>query len=400
MTLRILLDTNALFGNKWRTTEAMKTFARLCAGGFVQCFVPHVVENEVISQGVAHQKAEIAVMQASFRKLKKYSLPELHYNALSKALNDLDRDKDEILSRPQDDFQRWCESIGAMRVPLGISHADDVLKAYFYGDAPFRTIKSREDIPDAFIYQVIRDLAAEPLLVVCEDGNLRKACEKLDNVTAFKTIDQILAHESVARAIAQESGKMAEPRTMALKDCLPKEAIKKEFLLAKPVAIERTRRLLSALGQRSALLDTRLAPQIMAYLFRSQVESDLIASHDHRAQVDACAVGEIHYDFTSASFYGDGKFGVGFLASTTLQVSYYVNERAAHLVRGRSIARKQVYKDEEEVKAILDAHISGRAVLKLDADAVADEDVLSNLGKLDLDEISRVEIFLDNEDDE
>jgi hypothetical protein len=78
MMIRALLDTNAFYENKWRKTQAMDTFADLCRARSVQCFIPHVVFREIVSQGRVHQDREISAIRAAIRKLKNIASPRVN----------------------------------------------------------------------------------------------------------------------------------------------------------------------------------------------------------------------------------------------------------------------------------------------------------------------------------
>ena len=64
---------------------------------------------------------------------------------------------------------------------------------YFAGDPPFKSLKSRDDIPDAFIFQQIKKISESGLTyIVSNDKNLTKECSKLSNTVVFNEWDEFL----------------------------------------------------------------------------------------------------------------------------------------------------------------------------------------------------------------
>lgn len=74
------------------------------------------------------------------------------------------------------------------------AHAVAVFGSYFSGGAPFEQAKSRDDLPDAFIYESTKDLVTEvgELFVVSRDGNLATHLRKIDGVTVYADIHALL----------------------------------------------------------------------------------------------------------------------------------------------------------------------------------------------------------------
>lgn len=394
MTLRALLDTNAFYENKWRKTEAMKTFANLCRTGLLQCFIPHVVLREITSQGKAHQDQEIATMSAAFKKLKKYSLPPAQYEILTNAIDNLDQNKGMVLEKPALDFQSWCVSIAAVHVPMAGDHPGRVLDSYFEGSAPFKKLKSREDFPDAFIYEIVKDLAVESLLIVCQDDNLRKACERFPNVKGFKTIDKLLADPQVASLIVEAT---AEDDELAIVGFVENVNAQDS---TKPDWVETAKKQLAAIGRRPETLRQGLVGAIIDELLRTQVQSSLIASSDHKGEVLLAAIGDIQFDLEDASYYGDGKFSFAFAATGTLSLQYYVDEYAFDRVRGKIVSSKRVYKDVEQFQTDFDAHVYGRAILQIDSSSVESGKILQNYKMFEVDEIQKIVLSDDRDPQE
>jgi hypothetical protein len=91
----------------------------------------------------------------------------------------------------------------AVRHSFGAVDAGDVFELYFAGAPPFGSRKSRNDLPDGFIFVAIRALADSgvgPIDVIASDRRLRRACEQLKNVTAHADISNLMSGISPAVA--------------------------------------------------------------------------------------------------------------------------------------------------------------------------------------------------------
>lgn len=394
MPIRVLLDTNALYDNKWRASEGMRTFARLCKSGHVQCIVPHVVEQEIISQAVTHQSSGLAALHASFKKLKKYNLPPADYAALSQALAALKVNEGVVLQSPAAEFQAWCEDIQAVRADLRAEHARNILNGYFSGTAPFKSVKSRKDFPDAFIYEVVKDYCGEALYVICDDAALRKACAKLKNVTALQNIDHFIALSNVKALIVAESSPVPVIERASLEEIEARKASKSEN------AVDYVLELLAKANVRSPVWDTKLISDVRQELMGESIHSPMFASNDRSGYVNVLLIDAVDYLAASATYYGDWKFSLQFKMRGTALVQYYHSWDSGLKIYGRDVSTKTVYKDVEEVSAILDLALSGRAIVELDIERVVSQGVVDSFRSIALDEILEFELSATAHDDE
>jgi hypothetical protein len=95
------------------------------------------------------------------------------------------------------------------------------MDAYFRGLPPFSTAKSRKDIPDAFIYAVLLDLAREPggVAFVSSDRRFLEACRGAGGVALFDSIPAFLASEAVRarRVSVDDERRLTSGRTLLIR---------------------------------------------------------------------------------------------------------------------------------------------------------------------------------------
>lgn len=126
-----------------------------------ELYIPEIVENEYLTWiRKESQEAYDTVVKAT-ESLNKYYEDEnimgfeLKYNfAASVAGNQIN----EILKKIFDNWRKFKINTNATILPINNNHGKIVMDAYFYGKTPFKSVKNRADIPDAFIYYSMLDL--------------------------------------------------------------------------------------------------------------------------------------------------------------------------------------------------------------------------------------------------
>lgn len=82
----------------------------------------------------------------------------------------------------------------------GDGHAQRILTKYFEGELPFGSRKARKDFPDAFIVEILLDLAVDnELSFVTSDSRMKNAFANFSNITVFDSLEHLLkSNEFVA----------------------------------------------------------------------------------------------------------------------------------------------------------------------------------------------------------
>lgn len=77
-------------------------------------------------------------------------------------------------------------------LPIDSSHGELVMNSYFSGEIPFKNLKNRSDIPDAFIYQSIKDLlkTKEKILFISQDKGFIKRINS-DQIVCFESLSKL-----------------------------------------------------------------------------------------------------------------------------------------------------------------------------------------------------------------
>jgi hypothetical protein len=192
----VALDTNCL----WNAftgdgSLALDCLSALAKDSRIKIHIPSIVLSEVRSH-ISEQIQKTGVQEAlqTLKPLRKITPSRLKpvvgnlETSITSFLQDLEA---ELTSK----VRNWLECTGASILPVGIAHAERVFEKYFSGTAPFKAIKSREDFPDAFIFEAIQDLLPQldELLVVCNDERLRAAFSTDEKISIFSDLRALLA---------------------------------------------------------------------------------------------------------------------------------------------------------------------------------------------------------------
>lgn len=101
-------------------------------------------------------------------------------------------------------FQNILQSSSIQVIRLSLEQTEEVFDSYFSGKAPFKNIKSREDIPDAFIFSTIKEASKNDDInvhVITSDIPFYNACVKLKNVSSHKSIPEFLRSDTIEERI-------------------------------------------------------------------------------------------------------------------------------------------------------------------------------------------------------
>ena len=193
--IHVALDTSIYRGKPSLDSPEFKALGYLAKKECICIHIPYIVEQEFESY-LYHKHVKkidrIINSLSIFIGHKKVNdlVPDL-----SQHLETIKENKEELYEETKEEFVEWLNSVGATRYEFSVSEAQDAMNAYFYGKAPLKQPKNRNDIPDSFIYQAIKSLHNEygdSFHFVVNDRNLRSACEA-DGVTVYESLNDFIA---------------------------------------------------------------------------------------------------------------------------------------------------------------------------------------------------------------
>jgi len=197
--MRVALDTNIFHNDRSLAGGSFEALARFAEAGHVEVLIPEVIAREFAALS-SEQLEAVASYREAIKKLRNAFPNNLgpRIDTLKKNVKDL---TESFESEAASMFNLWVGRVEGRVIKPGSEHAQRILAKYFDGVLPFGTKKARKDFPDAFIVEIILDLAVdEKLFFVTSDSRMRNTFAHVSNITVFDSLENLLkATEFVAR---------------------------------------------------------------------------------------------------------------------------------------------------------------------------------------------------------
>jgi hypothetical protein len=213
----IFMDTSFMRGVSHKNADYL-SILNFCKANDIDVYISEISKEEWRTQKVKEFDDNLKPLKNALETLKHPSL--LHEIFPTPTLTIPDRD--EIYKKSSRIIDNFLEQHNIKIAPIRFHHADKTWKAYFQGDAPFKEIKARKDIPDAWVYQAAIDIKEENknktnFFILCrkenpnhnsgkknlepiaEDGELTKSLKKI----GYKPKD----YQEFAKEIASQESK-------------------------------------------------------------------------------------------------------------------------------------------------------------------------------------------------
>ena len=165
-------------------------------GVYELCF-SEVVEREYLTWIKEEtQKAYDNVVKATESLDKYYEEPNLPGLSLNATAHIAHSQISGVLKKVVNNWEDFKKSTNTIILPIESYHGELVMNSYFSGDIPFKNVKHRPDIPDAFIYQSLKDLLKtnEKVLFISKDKNFVKKLSN-DQVVCFENLTDLFSSD-------------------------------------------------------------------------------------------------------------------------------------------------------------------------------------------------------------
>jgi hypothetical protein len=209
--LHIFLDSTVYKSEPARISKHFAQLAQLAENDFLQIHISEINLGEILSE-IDHEikKQESHTLEA-LNKALRYRLKDASYEAGKELKVQCQSWFASALQNAKDEFNNWILQSKVVKHAINQNDTENVWKMYFLGHAPFRDIKTRDDIPDAFIWQVLLKIASQydEFYFVSADNRLSKAVEKdLANAKTLSSISDLENYPKYIAAIAELNVKL------------------------------------------------------------------------------------------------------------------------------------------------------------------------------------------------
>ena len=206
MPIPIFLDTSVLPRNATGVSAEYRALVKLSQENEVIVYISTIVYNEWITQKKHLFLKKVETFRSATGDLlrDKWS-PFLEAHDQLNALKIwFDENGDTVETAAEDSAASVLNHLNPTILPVTGDHATSTLDGYFGGRPPFASVKSRNDIPDAFIFEALRHLPVpdgEQIHAAINDSRLRDAARTLQNVETYSSLKTLF--ESPALVTAQ-----------------------------------------------------------------------------------------------------------------------------------------------------------------------------------------------------
>lgn len=296
----VVLDTNIYRKDPSHSGLPFQALERLCKANIVKLHLPYIVEKEFQTQQLTNYSKDLDAALSAISSILRKKLSPFQVSRIEAIQTQLAAIKPSILNDVGSAFQNWATSIGVQRHPITEQQASAAMESYFSGLSPFKAPKIRDDIPDAFIFQIILSLSNEdlPLVVVDEDGKLAQASEALPDVTVHRSLSSFI-----------ESPLIQE-------DILHLDVIENITVIANK---------LEKYEESTTDLSSYINHHGGDEIIWRKIYSRSIADDNNEATISMYGdLSNIQLYFVLLHYFGNGEFGLPFGFTTTVNADYYI----------------------------------------------------------------------------
>lgn len=195
-TIPLMLDASILKQVPKLNSELFNELVRYIRAGLYSLYISEIVENEYITWTRSEaQDAYNSVVKAT-KSLKKYTENQLSILGpcfeISTTILAAESEINGIMKKVTENWLSFKKRTNAVVIPVHPDHGKVVMDAYFSGAKPFSGVKSRNDIPDAFILCSIHEVLKTHEKVIFISGD-RRFTETINSevIFCFKSLSEL-----------------------------------------------------------------------------------------------------------------------------------------------------------------------------------------------------------------
>lgn len=204
--MNVILDTNIL-RQEGIDSQNMQRLLNLAAEEMIKIYIPDIVAQEYLTQTGKEYAEELKKFDRYIdRVIREKLFPDFDREKLIKIGESIKEIKDEkhINSSFEEEFNKWIRGNNIKIIDIGIVNAcgdksliEMIIDDYFHGKNAFRSIKYRDDFPDAIIwYEIFHVIELEPdrqFYVVVKDGNFRNFLKKNNTINTVDSLNELFS---------------------------------------------------------------------------------------------------------------------------------------------------------------------------------------------------------------
>ena len=194
--LHIVIDSNQFRKDLSLNKFDLVFLKKLGAENLIQLHIPWMIYKESTSHSIKLLKEEIKIITDKLNGLKRKGLHEQNSKEFEFIGNQISEKLSEVIPSVEKVWSEYIKESNATLYENDPNYCIPVFDSYFSGGKPFKTLKNRADIPDAFIYQNIIEISAKnDVYLVSEDVHFIEQFSDVKGVFVVKEIRELFEFE-------------------------------------------------------------------------------------------------------------------------------------------------------------------------------------------------------------
>ncbi|MDR1324962.1 MAG: PIN domain-containing protein [Treponema sp.] len=197
--MKVILDTTVLHMDPFFKNTEMVKLRNLCSEGKIKLIIPRFVIQEYITQErekLKSGKEYLATLENRYTK----AVYDTEKNMLASIIKNMKKTIAEGDKTIENRIDTFILETKAKIIEPTFEEYKETFGRYFNGDKPFKTIKSREDIPDGIIFSQVKNIKDETVVFISNDKNLRESVARQD-ITVFSNLSDFITSDNMKNII-------------------------------------------------------------------------------------------------------------------------------------------------------------------------------------------------------
>ncbi|GEN68063.1 PIN domain-containing protein [Chryseobacterium rhizosphaerae] len=189
--MKILIDSTSYKQDKSLSKSDFSLLKDLGKKRIIELNIPWIVYKECITSSIQESQLDFNQAINKLLGLDKKGIHSSQYNEIRKNINKLNNLKIDFEDSTIKLWEEFINESNAILHSFNPNHSIAVFESYFTGSEPFKSLKNRDDIPDAFIYMIIKEISSKnKIILISNDNNIVSTCENDSNIVIFKTLKE------------------------------------------------------------------------------------------------------------------------------------------------------------------------------------------------------------------
>jgi hypothetical protein len=194
--MKIVIDSTEYKTDKGLNKEDISIIKDLGDKGLIELHIPWFIYKECISTSIDVLNTEMLQIETSLKSFNRKGLDDFDYHGARSIAKEVEELRGEIKISVVNLWEKFVTKSKAYLYQFDEKESKNVFNSYFVGDKPFKSLKSRKDIPDAFIYNTILKISSSGVVhLISNDKNLCEAFADISNVVLHKTLKDLFQHK-------------------------------------------------------------------------------------------------------------------------------------------------------------------------------------------------------------